>query len=68
MKVSYFPQMKVVHTSKEFHGQIYIPFANWILMAGTLIVTGVYNNVWIKAHPIPSHLHWLIPVPFILDH
>ena len=45
MKLSYFPQIKAVHTSKIFHGQIYIPFANWLLMVGTIIVTAVYNNV-----------------------
>ena len=45
MKLSYFPQIKVVHTSKRFHGQIYIPLANWLLMIGTVIVTAVYSNV-----------------------
>lgn len=45
MKLSYFPQIKLVHTSKKFHGQIYIPFANWLLMVGTVIVTAVYSNV-----------------------
>ncbi|KAI9879718.1 MAG: hypothetical protein M1830_007503 [Pleopsidium flavum] len=44
MKLSYFPQIKLVHTSKIFHGQIYIPFANWLLMTGTVIVTAVYSN------------------------
>jgi len=29
MKLSYFPQFKVVHTSKVFHGQLYCPMANW---------------------------------------
>lgn len=29
MTMSYFPHIKVVHTSKIFHGQIYIPLANW---------------------------------------
>lgn len=45
MKLSYFPQIKLVHTSKVIHGQIYIPFANWLLMIGTVIVTVVYSNV-----------------------
>ncbi|MCJ1319236.1 hypothetical protein MMC15_004571 [Xylographa vitiligo] len=44
MKLSYFPQIKMVHTSRIFHGQVYIPFANWLLMVGTVIVTAVYNN------------------------
>jgi KUP system potassium uptake protein len=44
MKLSYFPQIKLLHVSKIFHGQIYIPFANWLLMVGTVIVTAAYNN------------------------
>lgn len=45
MNMSYFPHIKTVHTSKVFHGQVYMPFANWLLMIGTVIVTAVYNNV-----------------------
>ena len=50
MKLSYFPQIRVVHTSRTFQGQIYIPFANWLLMIGTVIVTGVYNNTTSLGH------------------
>lgn len=44
IKLSYFPQIKVVHTSKIFHNQIYIPWVNWLLMIGTVCVTAAYNN------------------------
>lgn len=44
MKLSYCPQVKVVHTSKTFHGQLYVPFLNWLLMCGTILVTAVYSN------------------------
>ncbi|KAF2645314.1 potassium transporter [Massarina eburnea CBS 473.64] len=44
MKLSYFPQIKVVHTSKSHHGQLYVPSINWLLMVGTIIVAAVYNN------------------------
>ena len=44
IKLSYFPQIRLVHTSKKFHGQIYIPWVNWLLMIGTIIVTAAYNN------------------------
>jgi KUP system potassium uptake protein len=43
-KLSYFPSIKIVHTSKVFHNQLYVPLANWLLMIGTVIVTAVYNN------------------------
>ncbi|WWC72330.1 potassium uptake protein [Kwoniella pini CBS 10737] len=44
MKLSYFPQFKIVHTSKVHHGQLYIPMANWLLMIGTVLVASIYNN------------------------
>ncbi|KAK3381774.1 potassium transporter-domain-containing protein [Podospora didyma] len=44
MRLSYFPHIKTVHTSEKFHEQVYMPFANWLLMIGTVIVTAVYNN------------------------
>jgi KUP system potassium uptake protein len=44
MKLSYCPQVKIVHTSRTFHGQLYVPFVNWILMIGAVLVTAIYNN------------------------
>jgi hypothetical protein len=58
MKLSYFPQIKVIHVSKQYYGQVYIPFANWLLMIGTVVVTAVYTNVryriflkWVRQLP-----------------
>lgn len=34
-----FPRVKIVHTSSKYHGQIYIPEINWILMTLCLAVT-----------------------------
>ena len=45
MRLSYFPHIKVVHTSEQFHEQVYMPAANWLMMLGTIIVTAVFNNV-----------------------
>lgn len=50
MKLSYFPQLRVAHTSKTFYGQVYIPIANWLLMIGTVVVTAVYNNTTKLGH------------------
>ncbi|RDW71230.1 putative potassium transporter 8 [Coleophoma cylindrospora] len=44
MTMSYFPHIKTVHTSKKFHGQVYMPFANWLLMIGCVVVTAVYSD------------------------
>lgn len=57
MRLSYFPHIKVVHTSTRFHDQVYMPFANWLLMIGTVVVTAVYNNVSCPSsrfHVIPT--------------
>ncbi|RZC48242.1 hypothetical protein C5167_041173 [Papaver somniferum] len=39
-----FPRVKVVHTSKKFPGQIYIPDINWILMLMCIAVTVGFRN------------------------
>ncbi|KAH9326136.1 hypothetical protein KI387_006314, partial [Taxus chinensis] len=39
-----FPMVKVVHTSKQFPGQIYIPEINWILMILCLVITAGFKN------------------------
>lgn len=39
-----FPRVKVVHTSKQFLGQIYIPEINWVLMILCIIVTAGFRN------------------------
>jgi KUP system potassium uptake protein len=56
MKLSYFPQIKVVHTSKTFHGQLYVPVVNWLMMIGTVLVATIYNNVCFfyspRIHPL----------------
>lgn len=44
IKLSYFPQIKVIHTSTKFFNQIYIPWVNWLLMIGTICVTAAYSN------------------------
>ncbi|CAK7237025.1 hypothetical protein SBRCBS47491_009836 [Sporothrix bragantina] len=44
MRLSYFPHIRVVHTSRRFHDHVYVPLANWLLLIGTVVVTAVYNN------------------------
>lgn len=44
MKLSYSPPIKVVHTSKVFQGQLYVPMVNWLLMIGTVLVAAIFNN------------------------
>lgn len=39
-----FPRVKVVHTSKEHSGQVYIPEINWILMVLCLVITAGFRT------------------------
>jgi KUP system potassium uptake protein len=39
INLGFLPRMKVVHTEGREIGQIYMPFVNWALAAGTLIAT-----------------------------
>ncbi|KAK5674366.1 hypothetical protein LTS10_012950 [Elasticomyces elasticus] len=44
IKLSYFPQIQVIHTSKKYHNQLYVPLVNYLLCIGTVIITAVYKN------------------------
>ena len=63
MSLSYFPKVKLVRTSDKFHGQLYIPLANWLMMIGTVIVTAVYNNVSFSVAVLRVILHMPRPDP-----
>ncbi|XP_048493908.1 putative potassium transporter 12 [Beta vulgaris subsp. vulgaris] len=39
-----FPIVKVVHTSKKFLGQVYIPDISWILMILCIVVNAGFRN------------------------
>lgn len=44
IKLKYLPNLKIVQTSKEHKGQIYIPIANWILMIAVCLTTVGFRN------------------------
>ncbi|EEQ32068.1 hypothetical protein McanMca71_001657 [Microsporum canis] len=44
VRLGYLPKLTRVHTSKRITSQIYIPLANWSMMACALAVTIVYQN------------------------
>jgi K+ transporter len=41
VKLSYFPQIQVVHTSKTYHNQLYVPLVNYLLCIGSVAITAV---------------------------
>ncbi|KAK4548717.1 hypothetical protein LTR36_008490 [Oleoguttula mirabilis] len=44
VKLSYFPQIQVVHTSKVHHNHLYVPLVNYLLCIGTVAVTAAFKN------------------------
>lgn len=44
VKLSYFPQIQVIHTSKTYHNQLYVPLVNYLLCVGTVVITAVFRN------------------------
>ncbi|TQD72645.1 hypothetical protein C1H46_041830 [Malus baccata] len=40
-----FPRVKVIHTSDEIHGQVYIPDINWLLMVLSVVVTIGFHDI-----------------------
>lgn len=62
-----FPRVRVIHTSKNFLGQIYIPDINWILMILCIAVTAGFENksqignAYGKPYPQPDSFFCKIP-------
>lgn len=40
-----FPRLKIIHTSRKFMGQIYIPVVNWFLLAVSLVLVCSISNI-----------------------
>lgn len=41
-----FPRLKIIHTSRKFMGQIYIPVLNWFLLAFTIALVCSISNIY----------------------
>lgn len=41
-----FPRLKIIHTSRKFMGQIYIPVLNWFLLAFTVVLVCSISNIY----------------------
>nr|GME13746.1 potassium transporter 7-like isoform X1 [Ipomoea batatas] len=41
-----FPRLKIIHTSRKFMGQIYIPVMNWFLLALSLVLVCSISNIY----------------------
>ena len=43
VQLGYLPRLRIMHTSQE-HGQIYVPFVNWALLAAVLILVFAFES------------------------
>lgn len=60
-----FPRVKVVHTSRWIHGQIYIPEINWILMVLCLAVTLGFRDTTVIGNAYGKFEHFFILLTLI---
>src|ERR1700724_2711070 len=44
IQLGFLPRMRVVHTASRTRGQIYMPFVNWLIAAGTLASVVVFGS------------------------
>jgi KUP system potassium uptake protein len=44
MNLGYLPRIRVVHSSAQSMGQIYVPAANWIVFVGTLLLVAGFRS------------------------
>lgn len=40
-----FPRLKIIHTSRKFMGQIYIPVMNWFLLVSCLTFVTTFGSI-----------------------
>lgn len=41
-----FPRLKIIHTSRKFMGQIYIPVINWLLLVSCLAFVFTFGSIY----------------------
>lgn len=44
IQLGYCPRLKIVHTSDEHTGQIYVPFMNWLIMIGSILLVLEFHS------------------------
>ncbi|MDH2416052.1 KUP/HAK/KT family potassium transporter [Nocardioides sp. CER19] len=43
-QLGYLPRLRILHTSRETHGQVYVPFMNWLLLAAVLTLVFAFRS------------------------
>ena len=60
INLGYLPRIRVLHSSADAMGQIYVPAANWAVLAGTvlLVLSFVLRMHWRARTASPSPRRW----------
>ncbi|GAA1977083.1 potassium transporter Kup [Nocardioides panacihumi] len=43
-QLGYLPRLRILHTSHETHGQVYVPFMNWLLLVAVLTLVFAFES------------------------
>ena len=44
VQIGYLPRLRIVHTSDETQGQVYVPWINWVLMVAVLVLVFAFQS------------------------
>ncbi|MGX7926404.1 potassium transporter Kup [Tsuneonella sp. HG094] len=44
IQLGFIPRLSILHTNETEHGQIYIPFVNWVLMIAVVLLVVTFRN------------------------
>jgi KUP system potassium uptake protein len=44
IQLGFVPRLSILHTSETEHGQVYIPFVNWVLMCAVILLVLTFRN------------------------
>jgi KUP system potassium uptake protein len=44
VQLGYLPRLRITHTSDQAHGQIYVPWINWLLMVSVLVLVFTFES------------------------
>jgi KUP system potassium uptake protein len=44
IQLGFVPRLTILHTSETEHGQVYIPFVNWVLMISVILLVLTFRN------------------------
>lgn len=66
IQLGYFPRMRVIHTSSQQIGQVYVPLINYLLLLGTLSAVFIFKNSENLASIYGITITWIMLITTLL--